>query len=393
MPDVFPELSPPLRILMGPGPSNVHSRVLRAMSTPLVGHLDPEFLKITDGTMALLRHVFQTRNRLTLPVSGTGSAGMEAAFCNVIEPGDNALICVSGLFGERMCDVAARCGAEVARVDVEWGRIIEPDQVEAALKSKSAKVVAIVHAETSTGAWQPLEDIARIVHSHGALFLVDTVTSLGGVPVEVDRLGIDICYSGTQKCLSCPPGLAPITFNDRAVEVIHKRKAKVQSWYLDMSMVERYWGEERLYHHTAPITAIYGLYEGLRLIHEEGLETRWARHQRNGDALHAGLMAMGLELGAQHGHRLPTLTSVLLPEGVDDAALRREILSRYNLELGGGLGKLKGKAWRIGLMGHSSSEENVLFALSAIERALREVGIVIPEGIGIQRACARLEVG
>ena len=393
MPDAFPELAPPLRILMGPGPSNVHPRVLRAMSTPLVGHLDPEFLKITDGTMALLRHVFQTQNRLTLPVSGTGSAGMEAAFCNVIEPGDNVLICVSGLFGERMCDVAARCGAEVARVDVEWGRIIEPDQVEAALKSKPAKVVAIVHAETSTGAWQPLEDIAQIVHRHGALFLVDTVTSLGGIPVEVDRLGIDICYSGTQKCLSCPPGLAPITFNDRAVEVIHKRNAKVQSWYLDMSMVERYWGEERLYHHTAPITAIYGLYEGLRLIHEEGLETRWARHQRNGDALHAGLMAMGLELGAQHGHRLPMLTSVLLPDSVDDAALRREILSRYNLELGGGLGKLKGNAWRIGLMGHSSSEENVLFALSAIERALREVGIVIPEGIGIQRACARLEMG
>jgi alanine-glyoxylate transaminase/serine-glyoxylate transaminase/serine-pyruvate transaminase len=230
--------------------------------------------------MALLRHVFQTQNRLTLPVSGTGSAGMEAAFCNVIEPGDNALICVSGLFGERMCDVAACCGAEVARVDVEWGRIIEPDQVEAALKSKPAKVVAIVHAETSTGAWQPLEDIAQIVHRHGALFLVDTVTSLGGVPVDVDRLGIDICYSGTQKCLSCPPGLAPITFNDRAVEVIHKRNAKVQSWYLDMSMVERYWGEERLYHHTAPITAIYGLYEGLRLIHEEA----WTRGGRGTSA-------------------------------------------------------------------------------------------------------------
>jgi alanine-glyoxylate transaminase/serine-glyoxylate transaminase/serine-pyruvate transaminase len=301
MPDEFAELAPPLGILMGPGPSDVHPRVLRAMSTPLVGHLDPEFLKITDATMELLRRTFQTRNRLTLPVSGTGSAGMEAAFCNIVEPGDRVLVCVAGLFGERMCDVAARCGAQVARVDTEWGHVIEPEQVETALKAQPAKVVAIVHAETSTGAWQPLDEIARIVHDHGALFLVDTVTSLGGVPVEVDRLGIDVCYSGTQKCLSCPPGLAPITFNDRAVEVIHQRKAKVQSWYLDMSMVERYWGQERLYHHTAPITAIYGLYEGLRLVHEEGLAARWARHQRNGDALHVGLMAMGLELGAQAG--------------------------------------------------------------------------------------------
>jgi len=393
MADAFPELAPPQRMLMGPGPSDVHPRVLRAMSTPLIGHLDPEFLKITDATQALLRYVFQTNNRLTLPVSGTGSAGMEAAFCNTVEPGDRVLVCVSGLFGERMSDVAARCGADVARVDVEWGRIIEPEQVEAALNARPAKVVAVVHAETSTGAWQPLEDIARIVHDRGALFVVDAVTSLGGVPVQVDELGIDICYSGTQKCLSCPPGLAPITFNDRAVEVIHQRRAKVQSWYLDMTMVERYWGAERLYHHTAPITAIYGLYEGLRIIREEGLEARFARHQRNGDALHVGLMAMGLELGAQPGHRLPMLTSVLLPEGVDDAALRRDILSRYNLELGGGLGKLKGKAWRIGLMGHSCSEENVLYALSAIERALREVGVAIPEGIGIQRACARLEMG
>ncbi|UCH35986.1 MAG: alanine--glyoxylate aminotransferase family protein [Armatimonadota bacterium] len=393
MPEVYPELSPPQRILMGPGPSNVHPRVLRAMSTPLVGHLDPAFLKIADGTMALLRHVFQTQNHLTLPVSGTGSAGMEAAFCNVVEPGDKVLVCVAGLFGERMCDVAERCGAELARVEVEWGRIIEPEQVEAALKKRPAKVVAIVHAETSTGAWQPLEDIARIVHDQGALLLVDTVTSLGGVPVEVDTLGIDICYSGTQKCLSCPPGLAPITFNDRAVEVIHKRKAKVQSWYLDMSMVERYWGEERFYHHTAPITAIYGLYEGLRVIAEEGLDARWARHRRNGEALHIGLTAMELELAAQEGYRLPMLTSVVLPDGVDDAALRREILVKYGLELGGGLGKLKGKAWRVGLMGHSCSEDNVLYALSAIGRALREAGVAIPEGVGIQRACARLEAG
>jgi len=393
MSDSLPELAPPLRILMGPGPSNVHPRVLRAMATPVIGHLDPEFLRITDATMALLRYAFQTQNRLTLPVSGTGSAGMEAAFCNIVEPGDKVLICVAGLFGERMCDVAARCGAQVARVEVEWGRIIEPEQVEAALKQESAKVVAIVQAETSTGAWQPLEEIARIVHDHGALFLVDAVTSLGGIPVNVDRVGIDVCYSGTQKCLSCPPGLAPITFNDRAVEVIHRRETKVQSWYLDMTMVERYWGEERLYHHTAPITAIYGLYEGLRLIHEEGLEAQFARHQRNGDALHVGLMAMGLRLGAQEGHWLPMLTSVLLPEGVDDAALRREMLTEYNLELGGGLGQLKGKAWRIGLMGHSCSEENVLYALSVIERALREVGVMVPEGIAVQRALARLEMG
>jgi len=393
MAEKFPELAPPPRILMGPGPSNVHPRVLRAMATPVIGHLDPDFLAVADRAMALLRYVFGTRNQLTLPVSGTGSAGMEAAFCNIVEPGDRVLVCVAGLFGERMCDVAGRCGAEVARVEVEWGRIVEPGQVEAALKDHPAKAVAIVHAETSTGAWQPLEDVARIAHDHGALFLVDAVTSLGGIPVEVDRVGIDICYSGTQKCLSCPPGLAPITFNERAREVIHRRKTTVQSWYLDMTMVERYWGEERVYHHTAPITAIYGLYEGLRLIHEEGLEACFARHQRNGDALQVGLMAMGLPLGAQQGHRLPMLTSVLLPQGVDDAALRRQMLLEHNLELGGGLGKLKGKAWRIGLMGHSCVEENVLYALSVIERELREAGMALPEGIAVQQALARLEMG
>ncbi|MBI1987846.1 MAG: alanine--glyoxylate aminotransferase family protein [Nitrospinae bacterium] len=381
-----PELNPGLRILLGPGPSNVHPRVLKAMSTPLVGHLDPDFLGIMNETMELLRFVFQTDNRLTIPLSGTGSAGMEACLCNLLEPGDEVIIGVNGLFGERMCDVAGRCGAEVQRVEAEWGKILEPEQVGAALKQGKTKLLALVHAETSTGICQPLEEISRLTWEHGALLLVDTVTSLGGCPVTVDRWGIDAAYSGTQKCLSAPPGLAPITLSPRALEVVKRRKQKVQSWYLDLSMVERYWGEERFYHHTAPISMIYALREALRLIQEEGLEEQFARHQRNHLALVAGLKGLGLELSAQKGHRLPMLNAVRIPEGIDDLKIRRYLLHEFGIEIGGGLGPLKGKIWRIGLMGHSSTRNNVLLVLGALEQALRAEGHRLEPGAAVVSA-------
>jgi alanine-glyoxylate transaminase/serine-glyoxylate transaminase/serine-pyruvate transaminase len=382
----FQDLKPSPRILLGPGPSNVHPRVLRAMATPLVGHLDPEFLVIMDETKELLRYVFQTENDLTLPISGTGSAGMEASLCNIIEPGDRVVVVVKGVFGERMCDVAGRCGAQVKRIEVEWGRIVEPEQVKAALKDGGVKVLAIVHAETSTGVLQPLEEISQIVHEHGAFLLVDTVTSLGGHPVKVDEWGIDICYSGSQKCLSCPPGLAPITFNNRAAEAMRNRKSKVQSWYLDMTMVEKYWGQERAYHHTAPITMNYALREALCLIFEEGLEARFERHRLNHQALLAGLQAMGLEPHAQARHRLWTLNAVRVPEGVEDAKIRRRLLDEFSIEIGGGLGPLKGQIWRIGLMGYSSSKQNVLLFLGALETVLREEGYQLTAGAGVAAA-------
>jgi alanine-glyoxylate transaminase/serine-glyoxylate transaminase/serine-pyruvate transaminase len=382
----FQDLNPSPRILLGPGPSNVHPRVLRAMATPLVGHLDPEFLVIMDETKELLRYVFQTKNDLTIPVSGTGSAGMEASLCNIIEPGDPAVVVVKGVFGERMYDVAGRCGAQVKRIEVEWGRIVEPDQVKAALKDDGAKVVAIVHAETSTGVLQPLEEISQIVHEHGAFLLVDTVTSLGGHPVKVDEWGIDICYSGSQKCLSCPPGLAPITFNERAVKSMRNRKSKVQSWYLDMTMVEKYWGQERAYHHTAPISMNYALREALLLIYEEGLEARFERHRLNHQALLAGLQAMGIEPFAQARHRLWTLNAVKVPKGVEDARVRKRLLDEFSIEIGGGLGPLKGQIWRIGLMGYSSSKQNVLLFLGALETVLREESYQLAAGAGVAAA-------
>ena len=368
------ELRPPERILLGPGPSDVDPRVLRAMSTPLVGHLDPAFLALMDETMALLRCVFQTENRFTIPVSGTGSAGMEAAFVNLLEPGDTALVCVNGVFGERMCDVAARCGANVVRVDQEWGQPVPTDAVAAALRSCRPKVVALVHAETSTGVLQPMEEIARMTREAEALLLVDAVTSLGGVPVTADAWDADVVYSGTQKCLSCPPGLAPITFGERALEVIAKRSHKVQSWYLDMGMVAKYWGGERVYHNTAPITMVYALREALRLVAEEGLEARFSRHRRHHQALVAGLEAMGLRMFVAPEHRLPSLNTVCIPDGVDDAGTRKRLLEEFGIEIGGGLGPVKGKVWRIGLMGYSSQVPNILALLSALERILGRTG-------------------
>ncbi len=369
-PSRFSDLNPSPRLLLGPGPSMVHPRVLRALATPPVGHLDPEFITIMNEIQELLRFVFETTNRLTLPISGTGSAGMEAALCNFIEPGDPVLICVNGYFGERMVDMATRYGAEVHRIDVPWGAVFSARQVEDALRAHPAKLVAIVHAETSTGALQPLEEIAEVAHRYGALLLVDAVTSLGGLPVEVDRVGIDICYSGSQKCLGCPPGLAPITIGPRAEEVLAARKTRVANWYLDLTMVQRYWGNDRTYHHTAPINMNYALREGLRLIEEEGLQERFARHRRNAQMLWDGLARLGLTLHVPLGHRLPSLTTVRVPDGVDEAAVRRRLLDEYNIEIAGGLGALRGKIWRIGLMGHSSRPENVVALLGALERIL-----------------------
>jgi alanine-glyoxylate transaminase/serine-glyoxylate transaminase/serine-pyruvate transaminase len=366
---VYTDLDLPARILLGPGPSMVHPRVLRAMAHPLVGHLDPQFLVLMNEVQDLLRSVFQTDNRLTIPVSGTGSAGMEV-LCNFVEPGDDVLIGVNGYFGERLCDMAGRYGANVRRLERPWGDVFAPEEVEQALREKPAQLVALVHAETSTGAQQPVYGIADIVHRYGGLFMLDCVTSLGGVPVTIDAWDVDIAYSGTQKCLSCPPGLAPVTVGARAVEKLHRRKTQVANWYLDLTMVEKYWGNERTYHHTAPISMNYALREALRLVVEEGLETRFARHQANAELLWDGLESLGLEPIVPLDHRLPTLTTVRIPEGVDCAPTRRRLLEEYNIEIAGGLGAFKGKAWRIGLMGYSSRPENVLVLLAALETVL-----------------------
>ncbi len=370
------ELKPPTRILMGPGPSDVPDRVLRVMSCPTIGHLDPEFLAILNDTRDLLRQAFRTSNELTLAVSGTGSAGMEACVVNLIEPGDEMIVCVAGVFGQRMTDVAQRCGAAVHVLEVPWGDVIQPDQVAETLKRHpKTKLVGIVHAETSTGAHQPIEPISDVVHDAGAMLLVDTVTSLGGVDVRVDDWRVDACYSGTQKCLSCPPGLAPVTFSAAAVRAIEARKTKVQSWYLDMTMVRQYWGSERLYHHTAPINMIYALHEALRIVLEEGLEQRFERHRRNHLSLKAGLAAIiGIRYLPKAGYQLPMLNAVTIPDGVDDVSVRRQLLDKFGIEFGGGLGAFKGKAWRIGLMGHASTDKNVLLALAALESILNRPG-------------------
>jgi alanine-glyoxylate transaminase/serine-glyoxylate transaminase/serine-pyruvate transaminase len=369
------ELNVPRRILLGPGPSEVGPRVLRAMSTPLVGHLDPSFVALMEDVKELLRLTFRTANRLTFPLSATGSAGMEAVLVNLLEPGDHALICVNGVFGGRMVEIARRAGAEVTVVEVPWGQVIDADVLRKSLDAlppnKPLRLVACVHAETSTGARQPLEELARLTHEHGALFVVDTVTSLGGTPVEVDAWGIDASYSGTQKCLSCPPGLSPVTFGERALERVRARKQKVQSWYLDVSLLEQYWGTDRVYHHTAPITMVYALHEALRVVHEEGLEARFARHVKHHRALVAGVEALGLAMAVAPEHRLPMLNSVLVPNGVDEAGVRKRMLDRHGIEIGAGLGPWKGKVWRIGLMGDSSTPANVLLVLAALAETLR----------------------
>ena len=385
MPEIG-ELSPSPRILLGPGPSDVHPRVLRALGTPLLGHLDPEFLVLMNETQEMLRRVFRTSNPLTFPVSGTGSAGMETCVVNLIEPGDAMLVCVNGVFGQRMADVASRARAQVTTIERPWGEVFDPQPIREALQRVRPKVVGIVHAETSTGAWQPVEELGKLCHEFDALLLLDTVTSLGGVPVAVDDWGVDAVYSGTQKCLSCPPGLSPVSFSPRAVEAINRRTTKVQSWYLDMGMVQRYWGEERFYHHTAPISMIYALREALRLVQEEGLEARWARHLRNHQALKAGLAALGIGYAAAEGHQLPQLNAIKIPAGVDDVAVRKRLLSEFGIEIGGGLGDFKGKVWRVGLMGYSSRPNNVLLFLAALEQCLMSQGVKITPGAGVAAA-------
>lgn len=369
---MYTDLNTPERILLGPGPSMVHPRVLRAMAHPLLGHLDPEFITLMNEVQDLLRYVYQTENPMTFPMSGTGSASMESTVANLLEPGDSILIGVNGYFGERLCNMAERYGATVRRLERPWGQVFDVQEIDAALRQKPAKVVALVHAETSTGALQPMEGVADVIHKHGGLLLIDCVTSLGGLPVKIDEWDIDIAYSGTQKCLSCPPGLGPLTVGERAREAIRRRNTQVANWYLDLTMVESYWGEERTYHHTAPITMNFALREALRLVREEGLEARFERHQANSELLWQGLSDLGLDLIVPVAHRLPALTTVAVPDGVDEVVLRRRLLDEYNIEVAGGLGTFKGKALRIGLMGYSSRRENVTLLLSALSQLLEE---------------------
>jgi alanine-glyoxylate transaminase/serine-glyoxylate transaminase/serine-pyruvate transaminase len=359
--------------------------VLQALAEGTVGHLDPYYLEVMNGLQDMLRGLMLTSNPMTMAISGTGSAGMETTVVNLVEPGDSMVVCINGVFGARMADVAERAGAKVTKVERPWGEVFTPDDLKAALAGRP-KVVGIVMAETSTGAWQPIEDISKAVHAAGALLLVDTVTALGGIPVEVDAWKIDAIYSGTQKCLSCPPGLSPVSFSPRAMEVVLKRKTKVQSWYLDVSMLANYWGQNRVYHHTGPINMTYALYEALRLVHEEGLENCWARHLLNHRALRAGLAAIGIRYATQEGCILPQLNAVFVPEGVDDAAVRTALLSRFGIEIGAGLGAYKGKVWRIGLMGYGSRPANVLLFLSALEQLLAGQGFRFNRGAGVAAA-------
>ena len=380
--------TPLRRLLLGPGPSMVHPRVLRALSMPLIGHLDQAFLGVMNDIQALLRGVFETNNRFTIAVSGTGSAGMEASIVNIVEPSDAVIVGVNGVFGTRWASAVERCGGKAIRVEAPWGQVIDPAAIEQALiRSGPVKAVAIVQAETSTGAWQPLEPIATLCRKYDALFLVDAVTSLGGIPVEVDRWGIDVCYSGTQKCLSCPPGLSPFTLSDRALTAIKARRSPCQSWYFDMTLIEDYWAEgTRAYHHTAPISMLYALREALRLVEEEGLPARFARHQLNSEALLAGLAQLGLLPLPQAGHRLPMLTCVTVPSHIPEAEIRMNLLSTYGIEIGGGLGPLKGKVWRIGLMGESSTEAHVLTLLNALEELFIRQGWLSTPGVALQAA-------
>ncbi|MBN1313486.1 MAG: alanine--glyoxylate aminotransferase family protein [Anaerolineae bacterium] len=366
----YPEINPPARVLLGPGPSMVHPRVLRAMAAPVLGHLDPAFLSIMDRIQQLLRYVFQTENSLTLPVSGTGSAAMETAVANMVEPGDPVLVCVNGYFGGRIAEMSRRYGGDVQTIDRPWGEVFGAEEVRDALARRPARIVAIVHAETSTGALQPLDEIAQVVRERGGILIVDAVTSLGGVPVRVDDVGIDVCYSGSQKCLGCPPGAGPITLGSRAIDKLEQRKSPGTNWYLDLTLLAKYWGHERAYHHTASSSLNYALYEGLRLVVEEGLENRWARHCSNAELLWRGLAKLDLVPHVPEARRLPMLTTVRIPEGVDEVRIRQELLRRYNIEIAGGLGELQGKVWRIGLMGYSSRPENVLLLLAALEQLL-----------------------
>ncbi len=364
--------NPPTRVLMGPGPSDAHPRVLRAMSSPLIGHLDPEFVRMMDEIKSMVQQTFLTQNALTFVVSAPASAGMETCLVNLLEPGDECIICVNGVFGGRMVDIAQRCGATVHQITTEWGKVTEPDQVKKALaEHPGAKLLAIVHAETSTGALQPLEEISRLVHEAGALLVVDAVTSFCGMPLRVDDWNIDALYTGTQKCLSAPPGLSPISFSEAAVKVLDTRKTKVQSWFLDLTMVKNYWaGAKRAYHHTAPVSSVFALHEALNVVLEEGLEARWARHQEVHQHLRTQLEKRGFRFLVDAAHRLPNLNAVFLPEGVDEAPLRSQLLEQFNIEVGGGLGAFAGKLWRVGIMGESATKNHVNVLTSALDELM-----------------------
>jgi len=373
---------PPFRILLGPGPSNVDERVLRAMSAPVVGYFDPSMLEIAAEIQRLLNLAFGTANRATFPVSATGSGGMEAALVNLIEPGDKVAIGYNGFFGDRMVQIVERCGGVPIKVEAEWGRPILPEQFEETLKRERAvKIVALVHAETSTGVLQPLDGLRALCERFGALLLVDAVTSLAGHPVEVDRYGVDACYSATQKALNAPPGLAPLTLSERAVEAIRRRKRKVQSYYLDVALFEQYWGTNKFYHHTPPVSFYYAILEALRIVEEEGLEARYERHRVNSLALVAGLEAMGLRMHVEPAYRLWTLNAVRIPQGADDALVRGRLVKEFGIEIGGGLGALKGQIWRVGLMGMNATPNNVLLFLAALERILRSEGVSCGSGL------------
>jgi alanine-glyoxylate transaminase / serine-glyoxylate transaminase / serine-pyruvate transaminase len=387
---------PPQRTLMGPGPSDVSPRVLEALARPTIGHLDPAFVGMMDEMKALLQYAFKTENALTLPVSAPGSAGMETCFVNLVEPGDTVIVCQNGVFGGRMKENVVRIGATPVMVEDDWGTVVDPDKLESALKANpDAKVVAFVHAETSTGAQSDAETLVKLAHDHDCLSVVDAVTSLGGSPLKVDEWGIDAIYSGTQKCLSAPPGLSPVSFSERAAEVIRNRKSPVQSWFLDLNLVMGYWGAgaKRAYHHTAPINNLYGLFESLVMLQEEGLENAWTRHELNHQALRAGLEAMGLSFVVKEGDRLPQLNAVRIPDGIDDATVRSRLLNEYQLEIGAGLGTLAGKVWRIGLMGYASSPRNVVYCLTALEAVLADMDAPVNKGVAVSAATQRLQKG
>lgn len=379
------QLNPPPRLLLGPGPSDAHPRVLAAMALPLVGHLDPYFLQLMNETADLLRHVYRTANKITFPISATGMAGMEACLVNLLEPGDKIVVCYNGFFSSRMLDIAGRTGAEVTTLERPWGEDVPLDLIRTTLQRVRPKVLAIVHAETSTGVRQPIEELGKLCHEFDTLLVVDAVTSLGCIPVEVDAWEIDAVYSCSQKGLGCPPGLSPVSFSQRALDAIARRKTKVQSWYLDLTTIQKYWGEDRVYHHTAPITMNYALREGLRLIAEEGLEARWARHQLNHQALKAGLTALGLSYVAPEGKQLPQLNAVRIPQGVEDLPIRQRLLKEFSIEIGAGLGEFKGKVWRVGLMGFNSKPAAVYTLLGALEQLLNGTGAGVAAASAVYR--------
>ncbi len=381
----------PLRRLMGPGPLDVHPRVYKALSSPVIGYMDPVYLKVLDRIGELLPPVFGQKSGVTNAMPGTGSSGMEAAVANLLEPGDRVLVCVHGYFGDRVRQMAERQEAEITVLEEDWGNPIDPQRVEDALKQGPYKLMTVVHAETSTGVLQPMDDIARLAKEYDTMLLLDTVSSLGGIEIKVDKWGVDVCFSCSQKCIGCPPGLAPITFSDRAVEMVKNRKSAVRSWYLDLSLIEKYWGNERVYHHTSSSTLNYALLEALLLIHEEGLHVRFTRHLKNHKALVAGIEALGLKMLVDEPYRLPTLNTVVIPEGVDDLKLRRYLLEKFKLDIGGGFGSLAGKVWRVGLMGYSSSADNVLFFIPTISRALAVQGIKTDLSAGLDAVLTELD--